>query len=240
MPISLTAIGTNNGKASTGLAITVPAGGVPQGALIVFCSVSLTNDVTAVSDTNNSGYTQAVSSGGPPRTQTYYFPNCAALVSTNTITPTYAAATTIAMSAFYATGIATVGPLDNTTGVATGSSTTPSATTGTLLVSGELVVGVVAVNGPSGDTFTQLGGFAAPPTRVGTSGGATASNVTLDGGTELAPDTTAVTYNPTLGTSHAWAETIATFKPAAAAGTPWFDMVGYAEQPRSPLQPVPY
>jgi len=157
VPISLTAIGTNNGKASTGLAITVPAGGVPQGALIVFCSTSLTNDVTAVSDTNNSGYTQAVSSGGPPRTQTYYFPNCAALVSTNTITPTYAAATTIAMSAFYATGIATVGPLDNTTGVATGSSTTPSATTGTLLISGELVVGVVAVNGRVNTAATRSG-----------------------------------------------------------------------------------
>src|SRR5229473_52113 len=97
MPISVTNIGTNSGKlvANNGtVAVTVPVGGVPTGALIVF-AFAMAPGSRSVADTASNTYTGSSGTtftnintsliGG---TGYYYAWNCTALVSGNTITLT--------------------------------------------------------------------------------------------------------------------------------------------------------
>jgi hypothetical protein len=220
MTISVTNIGTNSGKGVTTLAVTVPVGGVPAGALII---VGVTT-ISAVStpslvDSKSNSYSIAV--GGPGTgTLTIYFvwSGTNALVSGDTITFT-ASSFTGAISALYATGTQTSStPLDKTGISAISTTTTPSANTGTApTVAGELIVGFIGSNGPSGDAFTQdttdQGGFSTPPIRAGTTAGGATSNQTIAGGSQVwnANSGTAF-YAPTI-TSRQVQAAIATFKP---------------------------
>ena len=228
MAITVTNIGTASGKAVSSLSITVPVGGVPAGSLIVVAYYNIGGFGASVTDTAGNSYIN-----GPNRNagwaggevEVKYAFNCAALVSGNTISISITS-TTIAATAFYATGVQTASDPGDAigTGTSTGSAS-PTATTsvgggdgaGTTAVSGELLVGIIGSNGPSGDSFSQdltnQGGFSAPPpTRVGTTGGSATSNATIAGGVIAGWGSTGKPkYNPAI-TSRSVGTVIVTFK----------------------------
>jgi hypothetical protein len=224
--ITLTQIGVNSAKGSNlSIAITVPAGGVPAGAvIIVLVSPGVSTFVSGVVDTAGNTYVAAQDGF------IYYaWQSTAALVSGNTITVNFSTGTNGAISAFYATGLQTSSnPLDQTAQSSLITSTAPTVTTsGNVSVTGELIVGLVSVGGPSGDTFTQdsthEGGFVGgglntgvAPQRTGTSGGVAGTNECIDPGAVAGWTSSGATatYAPTLGTSRPWIASIATFKPA--------------------------
>ncbi len=228
MPISVTNIGTNSTTSATSLAVTVGAGGVPAGSLIVVCAeifkLGSSPNINTVVDTATNSYNAGRISGHPNNVGTngegsisYAF-NCLALANTNTITASSTAtASQIAVSAFYATGIQTSSDPINAfpSTVAAGSSATPSVQlAGVPLVAGSLVIGAVGTNGPNTDTFTQdstNGAWATPPIRVGT-----AVDATIAGG--FLVTSAQVTYAPTLGTSRPWTDMTIVFKPAPSVG----------------------
>jgi hypothetical protein len=232
MPIAVTNIGTNTGKTVASLAVTVGAGGVPAGALIVIgVSSARTTSPTSAGITDTAGNTYSGASTNAidwkiigTSSGTYficYCPNAAALVSGNTITYTPLASATCASSAFYATGVAASSPFD--TGViassTSGGSASPSSGNITPAANGELIVGFVATNGPSGDTFTQDSAdasYATPPTRAGTSGASATSNWTIAGGSVVQSTAASIAYAPTI-TSRTWACGIAAFAPGSSA-----------------------
>lgn len=220
-------IGTAQNKtAGTDLVITVPAGGVPAGAMIVVCWANDNNggvndNVDAISDTAGNSYDEGLVGQGFVRNADgvnagiAFALNVGALSSGNTITLAgNSGAAAKAAAAFYVTGIATSSAKDQG-GTATGTDTTPSVSTsaGTTQAD-EITIGIVGTEGPSGDTFTQDASpaYATPPVRIGTTGAAAASNITLAGGYFIETATGTKTYNPTLGTSRDWAAVIATFK----------------------------
>lgn len=232
MTISVTNIGTNSTKtAAVALAVTVPAGGVPSGALILLCEGNGTSNSgtvgASVVDSASNSYTNGTVSnnGGNCAGSIYRCWNCNALVSTNTISLTANTNMIQLLSAFYATGVKTSSdPLDTqNTASTTGNSGTPSVSTSSNgSANGNLVVGWVVDNGPSGDTgFVQdstNGAYATPPTRVGTTGAGAASNITGQGGffVDSGGSGATETYAPAI-TSRNWAASIQTFLAGATA-----------------------
>lgn len=202
--ITTTAIGTTTGNPASSATISIPVGGVPSGALVGVC-ISAPNGITfTVTDSQSNSYSGSVvnSSGASTSAHLKYVWNATALVSGNTITVTPSASTTFAATAFYATGVQTSSnPLDVDNNTATGTSTSPSAaTSGSTASSGELIVGLVATNGPSSDTFTQdssdEGGFTSTPSNAGTNNSAntvsvigTAKNTSTSSVTSLSTST---------------------------------------------------
>ncbi len=233
MAISVTNIGTNNGKAVTTLSITVPVGGVPSGALIVVGQSVTANALATPTDSASNTY-QSPASLAITLSKVAFCFNCAALVSGNIITVNTGVSQAEALSAFYATGIQTSSnPLD-ATGNNSGSSVSPTVTTsaggsdaaGTTSVTGELIVGYLGINGPIGGTFTQdstnEGGFATPFVRDGTTGAGGTSNAVAAGGNVVWNSIGKPTYAPTITTAP-WQVFIATFKPASTiVNNGWF------------------
>ena len=222
MTISVVNIATNSGKTVTSLAITVPAGGVPAGSLILVAveNISVTPTVT---DTAGNSYSHSKSLG---TTFLFWVGNCLPLVSGNTITVS-AASSTMAATAFYAVGVSAIADPSDVSGSAAVSTTTPTVSTSSgTTVSGELLVGILGTIGPSGDTFTQdstnEGGFSASPApvRVGTSGGSATTNATVAGGYVVWNSTGTATYAPTI-TSRTGDILIVTFKPDILMAQSW-------------------
>ena len=224
MAISVTTIGQNTDSAGATVAITVGVGGVPSGALIFACNHEQTNTASdgSIADTGSNTYTK-ISRLNPNASSnsgfgiTWYVKNCAALVNTNTITYTkQTSGNKTAFSAFYATGIDTTAPLDTAvTATATGSSATPTATSGTPGVSGELFAAAIVAVGMN--TFSQDTGhsWASPLDTAST--GTTAGNASVVGGNQVNAGTGTIIYAPTWSGSRAWAEFIHGFKAAAGS-----------------------
>jgi len=207
---ALTLVITTSAAASAGNTIIVRAVGVDA---IPNASVTDTAGNTYVLDTDNSG--------ANPRNDIWRADNVAALASGSSITVTYS--TTFSAAAAAAdefSGVTATSPKD-VSGVGSGSSTTPSATADPVATN-DLIFGHVSVNGPTGDTYTEdtdsTGGDTWHTlTRIGTSGAGATSNVTSNGAYKIATDGSAQTYNPTLGTSRAWRDTVTSETAAAAA-----------------------
>ncbi len=227
-------IGTTQNKTAGTTTVLTTTAAVPAGALIgIWYSVdgdgaNANGEIESVTDSAGNTYVvgEAVSQGTTNAGVAggiYYAKNATSLASGSTITLNWTGASSPAaksVSAFYVEGIDTTSPLD-VIGTATGTSTTPSVSTSATTTQADvLTIGIVAREGPSGDTFTQDASpaYATPPVIVGTSGGGATSNVTLAGGRFIESATGVKTYNPTLGTSRDWAAVIVTFKGAAAGG----------------------
>src|SRR5258706_2245004 len=211
MPLSVTNIGSNTGVAVNTVAVTVPAGGVPAGALIVVCvsdnSVSGTGGLNAVADTGGNVYTSAVQANNNNAAANgcgiMYTANVTkALVNTNTITYTLGTATSsAAVAAFYIKGAPTLIEAKNS---ATGSSTTPSVTSGTPSVAGDLFIGMVSAT-TLVSSFTQdstNAAWASPPGQV------SIAAPPLGGGNVVNAGAGTRTYAPTFGTTDTWAALI--------------------------------
>ncbi|MFM7012652.1 MAG: hypothetical protein ACKO0Z_25555, partial [Betaproteobacteria bacterium] len=138
----------------------------------------------------------------------------AGMASGSSITVTAGAAQLTAASAFYVDGL-TATNLVGAVVTATGSSATPTATkTGLTVSTNYLGLAFLGVQGTTADTFTQVSGWAAPPTRISSTGGNVTTNGMIEGGCDaFTAAATSITYNPTI-TSRPWAEILAVFTTA--------------------------
>lgn len=205
-----TNIGTNSG--SGGVATIALTGvTVPAGALIVVSVLERNATVSgSVSDTLNSySPAPAVSLSGGGRVQAFYAYNVSAL-SGGTITFTkISAPNTAVISAFYVTGASTSSPLDLANSVALSATATPSLTSGTPAVPGELFVGIAGY-GNTG-TYIQASGWSAPPNAV--IGTASA----LGGGNLINSGTSTQTFSPTVSAgTPSWGLIILSFEPPSS------------------------
>jgi hypothetical protein len=216
-------IGVVSSKSNgTTLAITVPTGGVSAGStLIVKVSHDFTSGGPSVADSRGNVYTRDQTSpngGSTMRASLFSAQINNALFAGDTILLTTSATTTVrVMSVDEFSRITFSSPLDvkNSTSA---SSTTPGGTIPVVTTNADdLLVGMVAVLGPTDETYTedalaQWSGVA----RAGTTGGTAASNVTVNSAYKTVGTTGSYKYQPTLGTSESWIEIIASYK----AGTP--------------------
>lgn len=201
--------------ATAALTVTVPA----KSLICVFAS-----------DFNSTGFGGSIGDGGHNTYTTIaqkfnnnssangygifaYAWNSVALTGATLAYTKKASGTNAAIAAFYATGIQTLfDPLDSgVTATTTGSSTTPSVTSGVAAVPGELIVGAICEHGATSDTFSQDASFSSPfdfnNSTVAVQAGGFLINIS----------TAAQTYN-TIITNRPWAAFIAGFKPVPFIG----------------------
>lgn len=214
MAIAITNIGIGSNLAGSTATRAIPAGGVPAGALLICCIADASPSLLgggSISDTINT-YTAvtAVANNGSILNgfgQLFYAENVTALTSANTITYTKAVTGNRAtIDALYATGIVSSGSLDTAvTATTTGSSTTPSVTSGTPALAGELFLAFATVNVASAYTQDTGHSWATPPT-------ASNAQISIGGGTQVNAGSSPITFAPTWGTTGAWAAFVYGFK----------------------------
>ena len=214
MAISVINLGTASGTA--GATITITGVTVPSGSLIYVLSFERNSSGTqGIIDDGTNSYNISIvgspngSAANGVSTSFYAFNS----IQLNNATITYTKDTSgvfASMAAFYASGIQTTSdPLDTVTNIAVGNSTTPNVTTfGPLNATGELIVGNIAWNAGTGDTFTQdsiNGAYATPPDSL------ISSVAGIGGGNLVDSDTAPITYAPMLNNSRTWVNFIVTF-----------------------------
>lgn len=226
MAISVTDIGSNGNSTGATVAVTIPAGGVPSGAVIVVVTgegsgvnfstggsmsdtVNTYSQITHLNNGTNLGYGVM-----------WHADNVSALTSANSITWTKQTSGDVGViSAFYATGVS-ASPLDTAVTASTAASTsTPSITSGTPSVAGELIVGGLTGTPASNGTltFTNGGSFVTPFDTVNSSVSGSGS-ATAAGGHEINAGSAAVTFSGTLSAARANAIFVVGFKPAPPSG----------------------
>ncbi len=196
MASSLVNIGTTQASAASSVAVAVPAGGIPAGALIVVEVYDAAGHVNAGAVTDSAGniYTKAKELTS---TCIFYAWNCLALVSANSIIYTKADSTSIALvSASYSTAVLSAfDPLDSAVSNSNTSTNTgtPTVTSGTPTQAGELFVACLfwQTNGNFG--FSQAANWSNLPNQVNG-----ANNTALSGGSIINNSTAAQTYTPTV------------------------------------------
>lgn len=221
MAISVTSVGTNGNKTGATLAVTVGAAGVPAGSLIAVAITEFTTTGTqgTISDNKSNVYT-FIAAGtlnnnpGGGLGAIYYVKNSIALVNGDIITYTkHSSGVVCAMSVVYAAGIDVTSPLDiAVTTIATGFNATPSVTSGTPSVAGELFLGAVMTGGST--IFSQGASFSTPFNQA--TSGASAVDRQVDGGNLVSAGTSTKTYAPTFDVSHTFVIFILGFKPVVS------------------------
>ncbi len=210
-------VGTNisNKTNGTTLSVTVPAAGVAKDHLLV---VSFTVDgvsgTISTADVKNNSYSVAADAiyaspgTGNVRTVILYAMVSNPLVSGDTITVTHPSRAARAMSVDEYSGVNTLDVV--ATGV--GSTTTPSTATVTTNSDNELLVAAFGVEGPPTETFTPGSGYSAsPPPEDGTTGGGSASNVTINPEYRIVSSIGSYNASATLSVNTDSARALATF-----------------------------
>ena len=198
---------------STGATTAITGVNVPAGSLIivgVYEDNSTANG--SISDGVNSGSYTAVDAGlntGGGWSSVYYLQNSVAL-SAATITYTKnTSGNTAIINAFYATNIVSTSSLDTSvTASNSGTSTTPSVTSGTATVAGELFVAALITKVATAYTQDTAHGWAIPFNTAQFGPGA------VYGGNQVNTGTSAITFTPSVANSTDWATWILGFKPA--------------------------
>lgn len=187
------------------------------------------NEVTSISDsaggntwTKARERTNSQAAAAAGATGSIWFSKLTnAIASGGTITANFSANSTAdAMSAWkfsitFGNVVSVESGVDGTPEDAT---TVPVATISGLTSQQYLFVAVTAVEGPSGDAFTQDADYTTM-TRSGTTGAAAASNMTVNGAFRIFTGT-GDTYAPTLGTARDLAQPFVALKEAAPPSGP--------------------
>ena len=210
-------LGTATDTPNSNCVLTVPAGGVPAGALIVVLTGESSGSTAgSLADTAGNIYTTDFTllpngtASGNGFGMMFHVANCAALTAGQSITYTkHISADGSAMSAFYVKGVAASSVVD-VSASATGSSASPSVTSPTPAQAGDLFVGVLVSSGSTiMHTQDTSHGWAAPPDFV-----ASGFLPNISGGQKANPAAAALTFAPTLSASAPWAAAIVAFKKA--------------------------
>lgn len=218
MAIVLTSIAVASSSAGTTTVITVPAGGVPAGSLIVVTvqEDNTTGTIGTITDTAGNTYTKitdlspnAANANG--RCAMFYVKDCLALVNGNSITYTKTTSGRLVdLAAFYATGVDTVAPLDTAvTATSSASSSAPTVTSGTPAVSGELFVGNAFWKGNATYTQDSGHGWSGQPDPVNN------ATMGMDGGSQVNAGVGTIIFSPTISVSLVNCQILAGFKAVA-------------------------
>ena len=208
MTISVTNIGTLAQQAAGAASLSVTGVAVPTGSLILLGAAEDSTTVAGGScaDTHNTPYTAITApiSNNNLATngflQVFYFANATALLSTDSITYTLqVSGVGCAISAYYATGIATVSPLDTAvTATGVGAGAAGSVTSGTPVVAGELFISALSKFKGDDGISSLNGSWVAPFTSVGTGSNIAGSAATVGGGNQVNAGLSPITWAPTL------------------------------------------
>lgn len=216
-------VGTATAGNATTNAITVPAGGVAAGNVVILHSDRGSSGVTiSVADSKGNTYTVlATQNAGQPSTSVAIGIITNALVSGDTITTTFSSKGTNGSTANEYSGITNTSDGTNTN--ATGVSTTPSISI-TPSNATDLIVAQVDVNSGSADTYTEDSDSTGGDTWHSLTTLTDGSNHKLHPAYKITTSAAAQTYNPTLGTSRTWNTVIAAKQDDTAGGgpPPWF------------------
>ena len=196
MSFVITNIGTT-GNLGTAHTVTVTSA-ITVGTDVFVCIADAQNTIGTMADSKGNSYSQLTSHAIPGGGSAVVFHSnlTTQLFNNDTITYTSTASVRSDLSVFSVTG---GNGLDTAvTASASGSSSTPSVTSGIPTQSGELFVGVVCQSNTR--TLTQpAGGWAEPPNAILIANG-------VDGGNLVNSGAAALTYNPTFnGGSANWA-----------------------------------
>jgi hypothetical protein len=223
MAISLVSQATAFSKtSSTTLTITVPTGGFPAGSTLIVISLVDTASVFVSSITDEAGNSYVpdayrILGNSAGRVNVWRASNIRALAEGSTITITYSSAVTAKCANVSCWNGLASSPLDQTNNNAGTGTSIDSGLTPTTTQADELVIGPAAVKGPTGDTFTPASGLTAL-TRVGTSGGAPTSNVTLNSLYKIVSVIGQYNIAGTNSTSRDWGAIVLTYKAALIGG----------------------
>lgn len=230
MAFSVNNIGTGGSTSGASFTITVPAGGIPAGALI---AVAVSDRATAygtqaVTDSAGNTYTRGVSAIGSNVIGAWYYAyNVSALSAGQTITVTKSGSDNCAASAVYVTGMASGDPMDSAGSASAflASSGQPSVTSGTPSTADCLLLAMDAVPGATA-TYTADSNWATPPNSTTTS--ALGAGRRVDGGYQVLSGTPTKTFAPTYSAlPAAWAACILAIKPEGSGGTVYDDDVSF-------------
>jgi len=173
----------------------------------VSCTDSGSNSYTVDADVTNGSGTSGV------RTVVLSAHNINLLSNNSTITCSHPSVGARAISAISFVGLATTSTVDRVAS-SIGSGTSPSSGNTAITTQGdELLLGVIGVEGPNGDTFTAGANYSFVASgRASTSGGSATTNVTVNPEFRIVSATGQYAATATLGTSRQWAAAIATYK----------------------------
>lgn len=213
--IAIIPIGSNIGIGVNTVVVTVPAGGVPSGAVIGVVISDTSNVGGTIADTAGDGFlTLSEQSPGNTVTGTLgYSASGNVLAPGDTITYTLGqAGKSAAVMAFYVTGanIALGNGVAEFLATNTGTSAAPSEISAVPVQSGEILVAMVA-SASAVVSFTQdttNAAWATPPGQV------SIITPTLVGGSVINPTLDPYTYAPLFGASVAWAALMMGVRPA--------------------------
>jgi hypothetical protein len=196
-------VGTAQNKTAGGLslAVTIPAAGVAQGNfLVVYVAMDANAGAVTCADTQGNTYSNAadVTNAANIRTLIFYAIVETALVSGNTVTVSMPATTAKAMTIREFSGPTHLGATPTPT--ATGNTNAPASGNITRAGRHELLVGGLGMEGPSGDTYT-LGAGWTNANKIGNTGGAADSNVTMQSVYRIQNDEAAYSASATNTTS---------------------------------------
>lgn len=210
-------VGSGTGTGTTTV-VTVPAAGVAIGNMLVVRGYQASSSavVSSVVDTQGNTYSEWVAKSGTGDWIAAW--KCAvttALVSGNTITITWSVKGDSSLVVEEFSGVANT---EDGETIATGTSTTPSATL-TTTNAANLLVGHVGINNGSPDGFTEDADSDGGSTWVTLTSATSGSDNISRGAYKITTSAVANTYNPTLGTSRTWFEQLGSLKETAAAFT---------------------
>jgi len=212
--LSSTDIGTIGGTTSQSATVLTTSGACAAGATAVLAVGWVNVNTTATISDSAGGNTWTGTKVGASLTYGYIYSSVLTngIANGGSVTATWGSNVTIkSLSLVCVTGASTT---DQNLSGATGSSTAPTETTGTLGQAAEIVFGMVVVNNGYADTFTEdttNGTYTSDAVATSSSG------IKTHLAHQIVSVTTAKTYAPTLGTSRTWTETIKTFKDAGSA-----------------------
>jgi hypothetical protein len=204
MPATPVLIGSSATVSGGKITITVGAGGVPAGVQI-FCAFAENSASGTATCADTAGNTYGIAGTQNVSVGAYIFRERTglALVNSNTIVITLSGGATLgAVSVFYVPDL--VNAIVDTHVDATGTSATPSVTSGVPTSPGDFFLGVVAgssvITTATQDSTHEA--WASPP------GVVEVAAPVLVGGTVLKSAKAAATYAPTFNVSDVWAATI--------------------------------
>jgi prepilin-type N-terminal cleavage/methylation domain-containing protein len=209
-----TSIGQANSITSnTFLSVTVPAGGVAAGnTIIVSFAMDSNAGTVSVADTKSNSYSKdadVLNSNGV-RTLVFSAPVTTALVAGNTITVTYPATVSKAVSIYSVSGLVSASRVDQTqTGPGTAIAVSSGNTAATAQAS-ELLIG--AIGSESYDTtFTVGTGYTVMNSAIANDGNNTNASISIFPEYRIVSATGVYDANGTLSVSRDWAAAIVTY-----------------------------
>lgn len=203
-------IGTGNAVSSTTAVITVPAGGVAVGDLIVVRVAVTYTSITGIADTKGNTYATFASAN----TQgTWVCIVKVPLVSGDTITVTFGTSGSRVVAADQFSGLAAPATKDVASATATGTSTTPSISI-TPARAEVLMFAHLEVEGGTADTFTQDSDNSGGDTWHTLTRAQSGTSRTTNAAYKITTSAVAQTYNPTLGTSRTWSISLSAIQAA--------------------------